>query len=102
MNLENNVLNLKNRNQNQLLTFGSLGLLLLFGGIIVYRSFLNAKKREQTQQEFSQELITTQEYERTRIARDLHDGIGQQITHIKMKAFRDGNQEISNMAYDAL
>jgi signal transduction histidine kinase len=102
LNLENNVLNLKNRNQNQLLIFWSIGLLFLFGGIIVYRSFLNAKKREQTQQEFSQELITTQEYERTRIARDLHDGIGQQITLIKMKAFRDGNKEISNMAYDAL
>ncbi len=96
------LLNLKNRNQNQLIIFGSLGLLLLFGGIIVYRSFLNAKKREQTQQEFSQELITTQEYERTRIARDLHDGIGQQIILIKMKAFKAGNKEISNMAYDAL
>lgn len=102
LNLENNVLNLKNRNQNQLIIFGSLGLLLLFGGIIVYRSFLNAKKREQIQQEFSQELITTQEYERTRIARDLHDGIGQQIILIKMKAFKAGNKEISNMAYDAL
>ena len=102
LNLENNVLNLKNRNQNQLLTFGSLGLLLLFGGIIVYRSFLNAKKREQTQQEFSQELIITQEYERTRIARDLHDGIGQQIILIKMKAFKAGNNEISDIAYRAL
>jgi signal transduction histidine kinase len=102
LNLENNVLNLNNRNQNQLLVFGYLGLLFLFGGIIVYRSFLNAKKREQTQQEFSQELITTQEYERTRIARDLHDGIGQQIILIKMKAFKAGNKEISDMACDAL
>jgi hypothetical protein len=40
------VLNLQNKNKNQLLLFGSLGLLALFGGIIVYRSFLNAKKRE--------------------------------------------------------
>ena len=102
LNLKNNVLNLKNRNQNQLLIFGSLGLLLVFGGIIVYRSFLNAKKREQTQQEFSQELITTQEQERTRIAKDLHDGIGQQIVLIKMKAFGAGQKEISDMAYNAL
>jgi signal transduction histidine kinase len=96
------VLNLQNKNKNQLLLFGSLGLLVLFGGIIVYRSFLNAKKRELRQQMFSQELIKTQEEERTRIAKDLHDGVGQQITLLKMKAQNTNQSELSTLAHNAL
>ena len=96
------VLNLKNKNKNQLLLFGSLGFLVLFGGILVYRSFLNAKRRQLRQQVFSQELITTQEEERTRIAKDLHDGVGQQITLLKMKAQNTNQPELSKLAHDAL
>jgi len=97
-----NVLNLQNENKLQLLIFGSLGLLMLFGGIVFYRSFINAKKRELAQQEFSQQLIKTQEQERTRIAKDLHDGVGQQITLIKMKAQNTDQTELSGLAHNAL
>jgi signal transduction histidine kinase len=96
------LLSLKNKNKTQLLIFGSLGLLLLFGGIIVYRSFITAKKREHVQQIFSQELIKTQEQERARIAKDLHDGVGQQITLIKMKAQNTDQMELSSLAHNAL
>jgi signal transduction histidine kinase len=96
------VLNLKNKNKNQLLLFGSLGLLMLFGGIIAYRSFLNSRRRQLRQQVFSQELIKTQEEERTRIAKDLHDGIGQQITLLKMKAQNTNQTELSSLAHIAL
>jgi signal transduction histidine kinase len=96
------LLNLKNKSKTQLLIFGSLGLLLLFGGVIVYRSFVSAKKRELAQHEFSQELIKTQEQERTRIAKDLHDGVGQQITLLKMKAQNTNQTELSGLAHNAL
>lgn len=96
------VLNLQNKNKTQLLIFGSLGLLLLFGGLLVYRSFVHAKNREQAQQMFSQALINTQEQERTRIAKDLHDGLGQQITLIKMKAQNTEQTELSALAHTAL
>jgi signal transduction histidine kinase len=96
------LLNLENKNKTQLLIFGTLGLLLVFGGIIMYRSFISAKKRERAQQEFSQELIKTQEQERTRIAKDLHDGVGQQITLIKMKAQNTDQTELSGLAHNAL
>lgn len=96
------VLNLKNKNKNQLLLFGSLGLIALFGGIIVYRSFLSAKKKELRQQVFSQELIRAQEEERARIAKDLHDGVGQQITLLKMKAQNTNQTELSSLAHNAL
>ncbi len=45
------LLNLKNKSKTQLLIFGSLGLLFLFGGVIVYRSFVSAKKRGLVQKE---------------------------------------------------
>jgi signal transduction histidine kinase len=54
------------------------------------------------QQVFSQELIKTQEQERTRIAKDLHDGVGQQITLIKMKAQNTKQTELSGLAHNAL
>jgi signal transduction histidine kinase len=96
------LLNLQNKSKTQLLIFGSLGIAVLFGGVISYRSFANAKKREQAQQEFSQELIKTQEHERTRIAKDLHDGVGQQITLLKLKAQNTDQIELTNLAHNAL
>lgn len=96
------VLNLQNQNKTQVLIFGSIGLILLFGGIGVYRSFVHAKNREKAQQAFSQELIKTQEQERTRIAKDLHDGLGQQITLIKMKAQNAEQTELTTLAHTAL
>ncbi|MFT5847931.1 sensor histidine kinase [Psychroserpens sp.] len=96
------LLNLENKNKTQLLIFGALGLLLLFGGILFYRSFVNTKKRAIAQQLFSQELIKTQEQERTRIAKDLHDGVGQQITLLKMKAQNTKQTELSSLAHTAL
>lgn len=96
------VLNLQNKNKNQLILFGSLSLLILFGGIITYRSFLTSKQRQLSQQLFSQELIKTQEQERTRIAKDLHDSVGQQITLLKMRAQNINQPELSNLANNAL
>jgi tetratricopeptide (TPR) repeat protein len=96
------LLNLQNKNKTQLLIFGSLGLLVLFGAIMFYRSFVNTKKRAIAQQIFSQELIKTQEQERTRIAKDLHDGVGQQITLLKMKAQNTKQTELSSLAHTAL
>ena len=96
------LLNLQNKSKTQFLIFGSLGLLGLFGGVIFYRSFLSTKKKALMQQAFSQELIKTQEQERTRIAKDLHDGVGQQITLLKMKAQNLDQVELSLLANSAL
>ena len=96
------LLNLENKNKTQFLIFGSLGLLLLFGLIMFYRSFINAKKKELAQQQFSHELIKTQEQERIRIAKDLHDGVGQQLTFLKMKAQNNDQTELSGLAGKAL
>ncbi|WP_162254202.1 ATP-binding protein [Sediminicola sp. YIK13] len=96
------ILNLQNKNKKQLLIFGSLGFLGLFGGFLFYRSFRIAKKRELAQQAFSQELIKTQEQERSRVSKDLHDSVGQQLTFLKKKAHNLEQQELSDLANTAL
>ena len=96
------ILHLENENKTQIFLFSALVLLLLFGGLNFYRSFINAKKRGIAQKVFSQKLIKTQEQERTRIAKELHDGVGQQITLLKMKAQKTNQKEFVKLAHNAL
>lgn len=96
------LLNLQNKNKTQLLIFGTLGLLILFGGILLQRSYNNTKRRERVQHEFSQALITTQEEERIRVAKDLHDGVGQQLVLLKIKAQNNDQAEFSGLVGNAL
>lgn len=53
--------------------------------IIAYYYFKELMKRKNIQQHLSQSLINAQESERARLARDLHDGIGQQLILLKKK-----------------
>lgn len=96
------LLNAKSRIKNQLLLFGSLGLLSIFGMILLVLSRNAAKKRQLLQEGFSQNLIQSQEEERIRISRDLHDSIGQQLVLIKRKAQKKNPEELAALATHAL
>ena len=87
-NQESNIalLDAKNSVKNQWLIFGSLGLLSVFLLFTISKSKNNAKKEKKQQEKFSQNLMESQEMERTRIAKELHDSVGQKLTLIKRKS----------------
>ena len=83
-------------------------LVLLWGaGVVIaaYRARIAALKRERKlQEEFSRKLIESQEHERSRIARELHDGLGQDLLVIKNYAVLGlaGNQENPAAHYNTI
>ena len=54
------------------------------GAVIAFHDITERKRVEEMLQNFSQRLIETQEAERRRVARELHDEIGQALTAIKL------------------
>ncbi|MFK7747884.1 MAG: ATP-binding protein [Kordia sp.] len=63
---------------------------------------VKAKERKQLQEEFSRGLIQSQEDERKRIAKELHDSISQQLTLIKKKAQSTNQDEITSLTHNTL
>lgn len=96
------LLNEKAKVKNQYMAFGAFGLLSVFGFVLLVRSRQKAKQKQQLQVQFSHDLLQSQEQERTRIAKELHDSIGQQLTLIKKKAQNDSQNEITSLTQKTL
>jgi signal transduction histidine kinase len=83
----------KKEQQLYLISFLSL---LAIGGSALY--FFNQKRKQkvaqQLQQQRIQSILDGEEKERTRIAKDLHDGIVQDLTAIKMQLNNNLNDEV--------
>lgn len=75
----------ENKTKNKLLLFGSLGVLLLFITFYLYINRRTIKRKKKMQEDFSQKLLLSQEEERKRISKDLHDSLGQSLLLIKNK-----------------
>ena len=86
------------------LSLGTVLLVLLFGGFLFYRTKQQQKSklaniRIQEQQKGLAAVIQVQEEERKRIAKDLHDGIVQQLSGLKLglqKVFTDNETDETN------
>ncbi|WP_353777641.1 ATP-binding protein [Winogradskyella sp. 3972H.M.0a.05] len=96
------MLDIKNKAKDQLMLFGGTGLALAFVIIYLVRTQKFTRKQKKNQVKFSQELIKTQETERTKVARDLHDSVGQKLMLLikKIKAFKD--DDIDYLAKDTM
>jgi PAS domain S-box-containing protein len=74
------------------------------GGLLVFAEDITDRKRlEETISEMNQKLIISQERERTRIARELHDDIGQRLTVMtaELELLRQ-DPELHSKVYDRL
>jgi signal transduction histidine kinase len=96
------LLDARNKVKSQLLLFGGLGLLLVFGIIVLARSRNEANKRQKMQEGFAQDLINAQEEERTRVARELHDSVGQKLMLLTKQTKTAGNSEMELLAGSTL
>ncbi|MCD2259451.1 tetratricopeptide repeat-containing sensor histidine kinase [Psychroserpens luteolus] len=92
----------KNKVKTQWLMFGGIAVLIVF--IIVYlfkaREFANRKKK--MQEKFSRGLIKEQEKERARLARDLHDSVGQKLMLLSKQSKTIGDSKIESLATTTL
>jgi signal transduction histidine kinase len=67
---------------------GFVGLLVFtaIGFLVHQRRTAQLQKEKAMQEDFSQQLIESQENERERVARELHDGLSQDLANIKSRA----------------
>lgn len=86
-----------NESFKKAILFGGIAILLGFGLILLYRNQRHLKSNKVLQEKFSQELLISQEGERRRISKDLHDGIGQQLLVIKNKLMQSGDADTKKM-----
>ncbi|RFN59536.1 tetratricopeptide repeat-containing sensor histidine kinase [Marixanthomonas ophiurae] len=91
-----------NENFKKIVFFSSLAVVLLFGLILLYRNQRYLKSNKEVQEKFSQKLLVSQELERKRISKDLHDGLGQRLLLIKNKIVANGDNDTKKMVDDAI
>ena len=96
------LLNLENKNKRQFIIFGSIGLVIFFSLVIVLRSRKNLKERQAVQEAFSQNLISAREDERTTVARDLHDSVGQKLMLLTKITRTNKNNELETLSSSSL
>ena len=95
-------LDAKNKLKNQWFIFGGISLLTLFTLLWLVRSRRFAKKKQALQVNFTQKLIKTQEEERIRVARELHDSVGQKLMLISRKTKNSEDTDLSSLTDDTL
>jgi len=79
-----------------------IALVLFFGLILLYRNQRDLKNKKNLQEKFSQDLLQSQENERKRISKDLHDGLGQKLLIIKNKLINSANNTTTKLVEETI
>ncbi|CAL2077607.1 sensor histidine kinase [Tenacibaculum sp. 190524A02b] len=95
------VLFIKNKLKSQWMLFGGLFFLSLFLIYYFIQSRNFAIKKQKLQAEFTRNLIKGQEEERNRIARELHDSVGQKLVLLSKKSQHE-NSEFNKIVTNTL
>ena len=92
-----NLLEKDNEGFKRVMLFAGVAGMFGFGMVLLYRNQRYLKTNKILQEKFSQELLISQEGERRRISKDLHDGVGQQLLVIKNKLMASGDKDTKQM-----
>lgn len=98
------VLAAQNENKRRLIIFGGIGLVLAFLIALLYRNRMYLKRKNLLQVNYSQNLLRSQDIERKRISKDLHDSLGQSLLLVKNKISKEDQEakELLNHAIDEM
>ncbi|WP_422105438.1 tetratricopeptide repeat-containing sensor histidine kinase [Winogradskyella sp.] len=96
------VLDAQNKVKQQWLVIGGIGLLAVFSFIYLIRARRFAMAKKSLQEQFSRDLINGQEEERLRLARELHDSVGQKLMLLSKTTRNSGNNNAEVLAKDTL
>lgn len=86
-----------NENFKKVMLFVGVATILSFVLLLLYRNQRYLKNHKLLQERFSQELLVSQESERRRISKDLHDGVGQQLLVIKNRLISFGDADTKSL-----
>ncbi|MEO1033418.1 MAG: histidine kinase [Bacteroidota bacterium] len=96
------LLNHKNRAKQRWMIFGGIALIAVFAIIYLFRGKRFAQERQELQGTFSQKLIVERENERSRLAMELHDSVGQKLMLLKKRTKEVNNEVIETLAERSL
>ncbi|MBX2826969.1 MAG: hypothetical protein KTR22_02335 [Flavobacteriaceae bacterium] len=91
-----------NQSAKRRLLYISILLVSIFGMIILYRNRMRINNKKLLQEKFSQELLVSQEEERKRISKDLHDGLGQRLLLIKNNVIKNEDPDTKALVETAI
>lgn len=75
---------------SSLLLWGLSVIVLLLTVSFLWYRYVTQKKRKETARQMAEKYVEGQEYERNRLARELHDGVSNQLLAVEMKLSTDG------------
>ena len=92
----------RNRLKNLHILIGVLAVFSIGGLTIYIVSRRRARFKQEQQSQFTKKLLKTQEQERIRIARDIHDSVGQKLVLLSKSSSEDNFKKFNHLAGESL